>query len=193
MGRSAIRQNQYSFHYLNFNTLKINLFHPIHHILRGCLFLCWVAVFQPAQAQNIKREVAATAGGTQEALGFGSLHWTLGEPIIETRTQGNVRLTQGFHQLQVSTVDAAEPEAGSLVLTVFPNPTSNILHVETAHSGPLDWQLLDVSGRLLATQTLREAGHLAIDLQPFPAGVYLLRIGAESHFARTFKVVKAAD
>ncbi len=162
-------------------------------MLPGCLLFCLVAVFHPVQAQYIEREVAATAGGTQQASGFGSLHWTLGEPVIETRTQGSVRLTQGFHQLQVSTVDAAEPEAGSLALNVFPNPTANILHVEAAHSGPLDWQLLDVSGRLLAAQTLRDVGGLSIDLQPFPAGVYLLRIGGGQHTVRTFKVVKTAD
>jgi hypothetical protein len=173
--------------------MKITLFYPIRHTLRGCLFLCWVVLCQPVQAQHIEREVAATAGGTQQALGFGSLQWTLGEPVIETRTQGSVRLTQGFHQLFVTTVDTGEPEAGSLVFNVFPNPTASTLHIETAHSGSLDWQLLDVSGRLLATQSLQNADDPSIDLQAFPAGVYLLRIGSGPNAMRTFKVVKTAE
>jgi len=58
-----------------------------------------------AQAQHLERQVTASAGDYRQAPGFGSLHWTLGETVTETLTSGGVRLSQGFHQLYVLSVD----------------------------------------------------------------------------------------
>ena len=143
-----------------------------------------------AQAQHIERQVTASAGDYRQAPGLGSLHWTLGETVTETLTSGSVRLSQGFHQLYILSVDLDEPEAGAFSLKVFPNPATASVNIQTDHSRPLHWQLTDVSGRVLLTQNLPAFSVQAIDLQMLPAGLYLLRATDEHRRMRTFKIVK---
>ena len=147
-------------------------------------------VVTSAQSQHIERQVTASAGDYSQAPNFGSLHWTLGETATETLTSGGIRLSQGFHQLYVLTVGIDQPEADSFSLKVFPNPTSNSVSIQTEHSGPLEWQLLDVSGKRLLQQGLPAFSLQTIDLHALPAGVYLLRATDERHKVRTFKIVK---
>jgi len=150
----------------------------------------FLLVAASAQAQHLERQVTASAGDYSQAPNFGSLHWTLGETATETLTSGGVRLSQGFHQLYVLTVGIDQPEAGNFSLRVFPNPASTSVSIQNEHSGPLEWQLFDVSGKRLLHQTLPVFNSQTIDLQMLPAGVYLLRATGERHQVHTFKIVK---
>lgn len=152
----------------------------------GLLFL----LSAPLCAQHLERQVAASAGDYHQAAGIGNLHWTLGETVTETLTSGSVRLSQGFHQLYVFAVNVDEPTAEGFSLKVFPNPASASVSIQTEHSEPLQWQLLDISGKLLRSQSLPAFGLQTIDLQLLPAGVYLLRATDERRLVGTFKIVK---
>jgi hypothetical protein len=147
-------------------------------------------VVTSAQSQHIERQVTASAGDYSQAPNFGSLHWTLGETATETLTSGGIRLSQGFHQLYVLTVDIDQPEAESFSLKVFPNPASTSVSLQNEQSGPLKWQLSDMSGKQLLQQGLPAFSLQTIDLHALPAGVYLLRATDERHKVRTFKIVK---
>jgi hypothetical protein len=151
------------------------------------VFLLWVT---SVHAQHLERQVTASAGDYRQAPSFGSLHWTLGETVTETLTSGSVRLSQGFHQLYILTVDVDEPEAESFSLKVFPNPATASVNIQTDHSRPLHWQLTDVSGKLLQAQSLPAFSLQTIDLQSLPAGVYLLCATDARQRMRTFKIVK---
>ncbi len=150
----------------------------------------FLLVVTAAQAQHIERQVTASAGDYSQAPNFGSLHWTLGETATETLTSGGIRLSQGFHQLYVLTVGVDQAEAESFSLKVFPNPASSSVSIQNEHSGPLEWQLFDVSGKQLLQQALPAFSLQTVDLHTLPAGVYLLRATDERHKVRTFKIVK---
>ena len=150
----------------------------------------FLLVASSAQGQHIERQVTASAGDYSQAPSFGSLHWTLGETATETLTSGGVRLSQGFHQLYVLTVGIDQPEADSFSLKVFPNPASSSVSIQNEHSGSLEWQLFDVSGKRLLHRALSAFSLQTIDLQMLPAGVYLLRATDERQQVRTFKIVK---
>jgi len=82
-----------------------------------------------ANSQSIERDVIAAAGDHFVAPTF-SLSWTLGEPVSETISNDDLMLTQGFHQGGEFKLTAIhEPLAEQFDITIFPNPTADILNI----------------------------------------------------------------
>lgn len=92
-----------------------------------CLILCLSCLLAKSQA-TIERDVIATAGDDFVAPTF-SLSWTLGEPVTETFINDDIMLTQGFHQGEFKLTAIREPLAEQFDITVFPNPTPDILNI----------------------------------------------------------------
>jgi hypothetical protein len=58
-------------------------------------------------------------------------------------------------------------------ITLYPNPTSDLIWIESTTSPVLDIQLTDLNGRLVRSWG---EGTLGLDLKDLPSGVYLVRI-----------------
>lgn len=85
---------------------------------------------------------------------------------------------------QVTGVSVAElPTASPL----YPNPTADLLNINTP-TGTRN-QVYDLLGRALLT-TEATAGHTTLDLSPYPAGVYLIRIteGTQIHHRQILRI-----
>ena len=68
----------------------------------------------------------------------------------------------------------------SLEFKVFPNPASNLIHIETSANDNLKYALLDISGRLLQSGNWsHSSGNYTIDVSHLNSGVYLLQIASE--------------
>jgi hypothetical protein len=126
-------------------------------------------------AQQIKQEVIASAGGYNVASGGSlSISWTLGETIIPTFTSqdGTLILTHGFQQkLIITTVE--ETLESSVRVTIFPNPTSEIVNIqfETPADGEMILSFLDSQGKLVKTDQIEVAEiNKQINMQDLPAG-----------------------
>jgi hypothetical protein len=76
--------------------------------MKRCLFLIpFIACFFQLPGQTLTPEVISSSGGYFDNTNA-SLSWTLGEPVIETLTETNAILTQGFHQpfgIQITGID----------------------------------------------------------------------------------------
>ena len=130
------------------------------------------------QAQTLERTVLSTNGG-YATNGDLSLEWTMGELASSTLSNGNLMITEGFQQggdifIGVETV------AHGLGLNIYPNPTSDIVHL--SWTGPIEKDLtmiiLDAAGKqvlngVLTTSTLKE--HI-IDMNGFSKGTYHLML-----------------
>ena len=147
--------------------------------------------FSYAFAQTIDLEVVGSAGDTRQHPSFGSLHWTVGEPVVETIQQGQVRLTQGFHQTNYNLIVADEsPAKPDWALKLFPNPTAEVVTLETAYTGELNIVLADVNGQMLSTQKISGVGTNIFDLKAYPAGTYLLSVQGTNQQIQTFRILK---
>ncbi|MEM1322333.1 MAG: T9SS type A sorting domain-containing protein, partial [Bacteroidota bacterium] len=102
--------------------------------------------------------------------------------IIRTDAEGCMQEDCGFEQL-ITDVEEVTLSSGAQPL-IYPNPTRGILHIDTPHS-PDAYQLLDSNGRMLQAGAFQPS----ISLQPWPPGIYLLRLIREQSVA-TFKVVR---
>jgi hypothetical protein len=93
------------------------------------LFLSCFSLWSVTYGQANDLKVVASAGTTFTA-GNLSLDWTLGEVIVDTYDEPGLGLTQGFHQpaYQLVAVKSIPAELG--LITVFPNPFSDVLMVK---------------------------------------------------------------
>jgi hypothetical protein len=147
-----------------------------------------------AGAQQMKQEVIASAGGYNVASGGSiSISWTLGETIIPTFTSsdGSLVITHGFQQkLLIPTF--VENLDIKVKVTIFPNPTSEIINIEfdTPTDSEITLFLLNNQGSSVQTIQIGKASlNKEINMQVLPSGIYYLRM-VKGKLVNVYKVVK---
>ena len=114
--------------------------------------------------------------------------YSIGEmTLVTTERNANLIVTQGLLQPSSSGSGADQQPAtasGSTLsdlIKVYPNPTENILFVESveASAATIQYQLFDAFGKVVLSNNINwEAGpnKLSLDLKSFAAGAYYLMI-----------------
>ena len=144
------------------------------------------------------QEVVSSAGSYVETTS-GSLSWTVGEPVIETITDGTNTLTQGFQQSKLTVTAINDLKVSGIELFVYPNPTNSFLSIEvkTDKQRYLLLSLFDLNGRLILQKKMTE-NKQTIKMQNYKPGTYLLKVteGKDSnskdamHCVSTFRIIK---
>lgn len=130
-----------------------------------------------ANAQSISPQVIASAG-THYTGSNAQLSWTIGEPVITTVSNGTNTITQGFHQTLLNVTSAEEQTVSGKNVTVFPNPTSDLLNINlTNNLKDLQMDLFDMNGKLLQAREIGAAeGNVQIQMTEYARANYLLRV-----------------
>lgn len=145
-----------------------------------------------ANAQSISQQVIASAG-THYTGSNAQLSWTIGEPVITTVSNGSNTITQGFHQTLLNVTSVEEQSIAGVNVTVFPNPTSDVLNINlTNNLKDLQMDLFDMSGKLLQAREIGSAeGNVQISMTEYARANYLLRVySADGSVNYTYKVQK---
>ena len=153
-----------------------------HYLLIFLIILCATSL----QAQ----EVVTTAGSYGETTS-GSLSWTVGEPVIETITDGTNTLTQGFQQSKLTVTAVFELPGLDFTISVFPNPANSFLSIEvkTDKQRDLLLSLFDLNGRLILQKKM--AGNKqTIKMQNYKPATYILKVTERNKEIRTYQIVK---
>ena len=117
------------------------------------------------------------------------LSWSIGEPVIETITNSNNTLTQGFHQTNFTIANVKDFDANFMV-TVFPNPTSEIINLKVEKFNKLSYQLFNLNGKLIKQSTLTQKSSI-ISVSDLAKGTYLLTLlDAETNKIKTYQIIK---
>lgn len=149
--------------------------------------------------QSIPRSVISPAGGSDKTDKI-ALDWTMGEIAIETAVTSNGLFTQGFHQpllifpanfIKIGTT----PILAGYTIKVYPNPVQAVLNIDlqSMSNTGVNIRLSDVNGRsLYNTSTFSEGSSVKINMQSFPAGIYLLYIASSTGgVIHTHKIIKS--
>lgn len=147
--------------------------------------------FQVALCQSIAPDVISSSGNYFDN-GTVSISWTLGEGVIETFSDGNNILTQGFQQSNYDIV-AVESFDDNFNISLYPNPTSQFLNLdwETSGNSEIMIEIFDVQGKLLINKKYAEAtAKKQINLSTFPSAAYMLRVSKGDKIVKTYKVTK---
>ena len=148
------------------------------------LLIALCATFLQAQ------EVVTTAGGYGETTS-GQLSWTIGEPVIETITDGTNTLTQGFQQSKLTVTAINDLKVPGIELSVYPNPTNSFLSIEvkTDKQRDLLLSLFDLNGRLILQKKMTGSKQ-TIKMQNYKPATYILKVTEGNKEINTYQIVK---
>jgi hypothetical protein len=138
----------------------------------------------------LAQQVVATAGST---LGnaTGSISYTIGEGVAQTLTKGDKTITQGFHQTNISVSMISELEDLGFSISVFPNPTSDVLTLKLTKENVsgLQYLIFDINGKLISQKNLGSAETIVPVVQ-LTVGFYILKVQYGTKELRSFKIIK---
>ncbi|MBW8051860.1 MAG: T9SS type A sorting domain-containing protein [Cytophagales bacterium] len=157
-------------------------------ILSGILF-CFTGI-----SQSVSPEVYATSGDHYTGTNA-QLSWTIGEPVIETVSNTNNIITQGFHQTNYDITSIKENPDLGFNISVFPNPISNTLQINIngdVDNSNLKIELTDITGKILTNEKI--AGTVItyqLNMREYATGSYFLKITTEKgKLINSYKIQK---
>jgi hypothetical protein len=115
-----------------------------------------------------------SSSGNSYNNGGVNMDYTLGEIVVETYTNSNTILTQGFHQgiLKVTT----SVENIDIKTKVYPNPTTNFIIIELEKNVNADILVYDINGKLVIKDKLNDENQKQFDFSFLKQGNYFLHI-----------------
>ena len=140
---------------------------------------------------GINAQEAVVSGGGYHSGQSRSISWTLGEIAIETLTSPEKTLTQGFQQPNLSVVWVDDPQNIDILVSAYPNPTTDILYIHVKKEVPENatFTLYDMKGNLLTSNNLTDSRH-KLSFTTYKPGVYFVRLSFDSQYVKTFKILK---
>ena len=123
-----------------------------------------------------------------------TLSWTIGEGVIETFSNNEMVLTQGFQQPSLKITLVEESDKIDFQLNVYPNPTKDFLTINLLSENEISCttELFDMSGKLLFSKIFKGRELTEnIDLTNYSSNLYILKIiDNNGKLFRTYKVQK---
>jgi len=149
-----------------------------------------------AQQVELEREVVAS-GGNYSSNANMSLSYTIGEPVIETKSASSLVLTQGFQQSKTDTIVGIVEQGTAMRIKAYPNPTPDVVVLEINTDEQRDFRLdvYDVQGekQAIPNKELSVNGSMKkeLDFGDLAAGNYFIRLrSGEGQTVQTIKVQK---
>ena len=144
-------------------------------------------------AQEIQNEVISSTGDT-DSIGNILVSWTVGECITEKYCNNYCMVTQGFHQTYYKILQVPEHSAKFLNVTVYPNPTTDILNIDLSELPPgksYSIILSNMEGKLLFQKETSSGNIIKVYLNQHPEGMMILKVVAPStSTSSSFKIIK---
>jgi len=143
--------------------------------MKHLIFLLFCMALIRIEAQTLEKQTLSNGGGYSENENL-SLEWTLGEMRVNKLSNGNLVLTEGFHQGNDLSVGILEEEG--FHLNIFPNPTQDKIQlvIESQSSSDFAIELFDLKGSKVLEKTVFKDSSMQseIDLSSFENGFYIL-------------------
>lgn len=143
--------------------------------------------FTPVLA--ICQEVVSTQGDSYSNTS-GTIDYTIGEVVIETVSDGNNDVTQGFHQTnwKFAEVEDLDP---TLNISVYPNPINDQLKIETESFRGLEYLLYDQNGKRIEIGSLVNL-ITTVNAENLQPSIYNLVIQTKDQVKiKSFKLIKS--
>ena len=142
---------------------------------------------------SLKAQQAVSASGGSLSGSYGSVSQTIGQPFYATYKTSNWVLTQGVQQpferwIITSITESKELD---LVISVSPNPVSNVLVLKAGDKLPADlsYQLFDALGKVLAREKI-EVKQTFIPMGAKVIGTYYLKVFMGKKEVESFKIIR---
>lgn len=140
-----------------------------------------------AQAQ----QVTTATGGNASGSG-GTVAYSVGQIVYTTNTGTTGSVAQGVQQpYEISIVLGIDNHSINLELSAYPNPTTDYLtlNVGNAELSTLNFQLYDISGKLIESKKITSTTE-TIRTENLPTATYFLKVSNNNKEVKTFKIIK---
>jgi hypothetical protein len=159
------------------------------------LFAALTWVYSHTSAQQLSPQVVTSVGASM-AQGDVKLNFTIGEIVVDTDPESEIKLGQGVMgaSATVSVTSITEAAKEILDMKLYPNPTSGLLCADITQSSHAFVQLTvtDIQGRKISSDTYATgANHIGINTQNWSAGTYLISVSDMNHnILNSYKIIK---
>jgi hypothetical protein len=138
------------------------------------------------------QQTTDASGGTATGTG-GSVSYSVGQVVYSYRTGTGGWLIEGVQQPKEFTNTLATNDFTALEATckLYPNPTSNALHLTFSTEGYVGCEavLTDLAGKMLQKVILKEAT-TTLELEYLPIAPYVLTVTKNNQIIKSFKIIK---
>ena len=135
------------------------------------------------------QETVTTTGGEASGTG-GTASYSVGQVVYTSATGTNGSVAQGVQQpYEISTTVGIKETSINLGLSVYPNPTTDYLTLKVADFETLNFQLIDIQGRIIENKKVT-ASNTILKMEALPKAVYFLNVTKNNRIIKTFKIVK---
>ena len=150
-------------------------------------FLVFVIFF--AYQTKAQQVIGNSAGDIKSE--YGSLSWTLGEPVIKTIKGNNYFLTQGFQQSNFIITEIEDTPSLLYEINVYPNPvtTSLIIHIANTNISMMSYNMVNSKGSVIKSGDITTSETI-IPVQDIVPSIYFIKIFYKKKQTKTFKIVK---
>jgi len=124
---------------------------------------------------DIVKSSVSTAGGSTTS-GDLTVIWAMGEVAAREKKQSNMLLSEGFVSpdfYKYLGVEDYEPITG---ITLFPNPSSDIINLTLPYAGNFEIHIFDISQREMYVKNPEGKQEMQLHIEDFVSGTYILCI-----------------
>ena len=139
---------------------------------------------------NAQESVLSSGGNSSGSSGNAS--YSVGQIFYKTVNGATTYLSQGVEQpFEIQTVLGLDNFNIGLELSVYPNPTTDIIYLKVKESSfeSLQYQLFDINGKLIENNIISKTSTI-IQMDKYPVAIYLLKVIENSKEVKTFKIIK---
>ena len=137
------------------------------------------------------QESVNATGGNASGSG-GSASYSVGQVVYSTNTGTTGSVAQGVQQpYEISVVTGIEQTAINLVVTAYPNPTTDYLTLSISEFdlSNLSYQLYDMQGKLLQSEKIT-GNQTSIAMSNLVPATYFVKVTQNNREVKTFKIIK---
>jgi hypothetical protein len=135
------------------------------------------------------QELVSTTGGVYSDANL-NVSWSVGEVAIETFTDGNYVLTQGFQQPGLVLVGVEDFDEQFSNIKVYPNPTSDYVRLDlNVDIQNLSYRVLNASGKIIENKKIQDPS-TRVSFTEVESGLYLIHLMDGEKTMKIFRIVK---
>ncbi len=123
----------------------------------------------------------------------GSSNYSIGQIAYTGLSGSNGSVLQGVQQAyEIITLGNDEFTGIKLMMTAYPNPTTDILNLIVVNDkqNDLSYNLYDINGKIVSKKSKITTSETSISMQELNQGIYFLSVSDNNKAIKTFKIIK---
>jgi hypothetical protein len=145
-----------------------------------------------AISQTVSPELITASGDYFKSEQM-ELVWSIGEIMVETYSNTDNFLTQGFHQTNYEVITKVDNISGiDFKISVFPNPTSDLINLQIKGEikQSMTYKVVDLQGKILLEESNWTTDQ-QVNISQFSQNMYLLEVSTkDGKKVSVFKIQK---